>query len=156
MKFNLYHVYILRNLIKVCKKIGVALIASIILSFILPFVSYIQAPESNESFQGLVIIGLFNTLLAYLIFGIPSAFLINIIVQKLPVISKSKRYFLNLFLYGSFGFLIAFIIPVILSGEVILNFEFFSLIGVIAALIYYHISLIFENSDLHETGALIE
>lgn len=148
MEFNLYHVHILRNLIKFCKKIGVALISSIIFSFILPFVSYIQAPESNEPFLGIVIIGLFYTLPAYLIFGIPSSFLINKIVQKLSVISKSKRYLLNLFLYGIFGFLTGFI-PVMLSGEMILDFKFFSLMGVIAALIFYHISLILENSDLH-------
>ncbi|ALX49478.1 hypothetical protein AOX59_13410 [Lentibacillus amyloliquefaciens] len=145
MEFNLYHVHILKNLIKFCKKIGVALISSIILSFILPFVS---ASDTNEPLLGIVMIGLFNILPAYLIFGIPSSFLINRIVQRLSVISKLKRYFLNLFLYGFFGFLIVFI-PAILSKEVMLDFEFFSLMGVIAALIFYHISLIFEKSYLH-------
>ncbi|SFE28110.1 hypothetical protein SAMN05216238_1122 [Lentibacillus persicus] len=140
MDFNLYHVYILRNLIKFCKKIGVALISVIILILIWSF-------SSEDPFLDLVMIGLFYLLPAYLIFGIPISFLIEKIVQKLSIISKPKLYFLNLFLYGFAGFLIVFI-PVMLSGEMILNFKFFSFTGVTAALIFYHISLIFENPTL--------
>ncbi len=87
----------------------------------------------------------------YLIGGILSSYLIDKLVGQKTFDSKWKRYLTKLVIYGVLGIVVAFIFLMILTiaesetyliAGSLLNFM---TLGLVASLIFYHVSLIFRK-----------
>ncbi|MDC3414745.1 hypothetical protein [Terrihalobacillus insolitus] len=136
------------------KRIVVALISTAIFSLLMAYVNYvpISEREANVLYTPLWSTAMIYTLYSlpvYLIGGIPSSLLIDKLVGQKTFNKKITLYLTKFGLYGVFGIVAAFLFLMVLAiGEsetyLISNHLLtYMTLGLIASLIYYHISLLF-------------
>lgn len=138
------------------KKIGIALLSTLIFSILLAFWEYVpvsqQEPNSAyTTFSGLVILYSIYALPIYLLGGVLYSYIVDSVLGKIHFRSKRAKYITSVLGYGAGGLLIVGIIlgvNLIVDGSLsdILVFNFF-ILGAVAALVFFHISLALNKVD---------
>ncbi|OUQ86500.1 hypothetical protein B5G50_21445 [Brevibacillus brevis] len=133
------------------RKILIALVSSVIFCLSLAFLNY--TPEIDRepnvqyfSFVSLVMIYLIYATPVYLLLGVPSSLVIDIIKRKIKISNSLFKYVFEVVVYLISGILATFIFLLVLSGGKILldltNTRGFFQLGAMASLLYYHIYII--------------
>ncbi|GAA0504550.1 hypothetical protein GCM10008986_35130 [Salinibacillus aidingensis] len=136
------------------KKIIIALLSTILFSFLMAYLNHVPVSEREPNVYysplwSTAMIFAMYSLPVYLIGGISSSYLIDKLVGQKTFDSKWKRYLTEFIIYGIFGVVVAFIFLMVLTiseGEAYLitnSLLNFMTLGLLASLIFYHVSLIF-------------
>jgi hypothetical protein len=136
----------------ILKKVKVSVISAIILSLSLALWEY--TPEAEQytgvgcfSFSALFFIYLIYSLPVYLIGGSLYSIIVDILLARIQFSNKLLKYVTELIIYAAGGLLIMGILLMIIlsdgnNGGLIIDRVF--IFGVVAALLFFHISLLWR------------
>ncbi|WP_409342956.1 hypothetical protein [Paenibacillus sp. MBLB4367] len=136
-----------RDKFYVIGRLATTIVSAILFCVLLAVYYQVQTPERQEgtvywSFSSLIILYLIYSGPVYVIGGLPYSFFADAMADKM------KHFLLvfavKLLLYAGGGFAIAFLFGAIIggSGAAVEDIAGFSLLGVIAALLFMHVSLL--------------
>ncbi|WP_139491453.1 hypothetical protein [Brevibacillus dissolubilis] len=130
-------------------KLVTAILSSVVVSLFWAIGSYLNhlQPDPSRSydptFSSLFGFFMFYMTPGFLFFGIPSSWLIDMLVHKFSMPDKLPDYLLYVFFYAAFGAVTIILYFFILAKGKLPSYEDLEIaqVGIIAALLYYHILL---------------
>lgn len=133
------------------KSLLTAALSAVLFATILSWISYVPTSqrEPNAYYYGFSELFTFVITFAgpvYFLVGLPLSFFIDRLIKKFIKKSKWAKYFVGLGLYSFFGILVGVIYQIILSQNIyLLEFISFSIYGIIASNIFFHLSLVLKK-----------
>ncbi|RNB91902.1 hypothetical protein EDM56_03890 [Brevibacillus fluminis] len=133
-------------------KVTTALVSSLVFCLSLAIVSYVPMIEHDpnsfySSFFDLLVLFLIYAGPVYILGGIPSAILIEMLQRRIALTNRVGLYFFNVCAYLIAGVLVTFLLLLInsqgrLLTEAIRENLIFFVLGAIAAVLYYHVLML--------------